>query len=380
LAATYWIIKTDETGTVSFSIVRSALRGAVNIIGDGSTYEADGQFISMDDVTEVDVVCTNASGEPLETIYLDSGAAGYAWVHVPIQPGDSIECRWYNIRSTGDEPVSEIDFRTYVVNCDDDPGVVSEANGNIPPDGCALQSGAWISISSEDGSLLGECVTGEAGFCDLALPDQTDVVVTEDVDTVPSGYTPRDNSIQTRAETEFAGAVFVNLPAELATDEPNTELIEPTETPEPIGRPTHIHAGVCGELKDSPRFDLEDITTASPTSSPTPGATPDSGIVEVEVSRTVIDVSLADLLASPFAINVHLSREATKVQLVCGNIGGDLRQDGSISVGLSALNNSGFVGVAYLRPVSDNPDQTEVLVFLFAEDSLATPVATPMTP
>ena len=39
------------------------------------------------------------------------------------------------------------------------------------------------------------------------------MTVTEDTTTAPAGTTPRQNPITTQAVTEFAGALFINMPA-----------------------------------------------------------------------------------------------------------------------------------------------------------------------
>jgi hypothetical protein len=125
-----------------------------------------------------------------------------------------------------------------------------------------------------------------------------------------------------------------------------------------VGRPVHVHAGTCADLASSPRYPLTDLTTPEAT----PEGAPEAAVAEA--SYTVIDVSLDDLLASPHAINAHLSREEVAVYVVCGEIGGPRRSDGAVIVGLREQNDSGLTGIAYLVPDPNDPDRTRVSVFL----------------
>ncbi|HEY7032485.1 MAG TPA: cupredoxin domain-containing protein [Thermomicrobiales bacterium] len=68
------------------------------------------------------------------------------------------------------------------------------------------------------------------------------------------------------------------------------------------GHPAHIHNGTCTDLDPNPKYPLETVDANGH-------------------SQTTIDVSLADLLASPFAINVHKSAEEIGIYVACGEIG-----------------------------------------------------------
>jgi hypothetical protein len=66
--------------------------------------------------------------------------------------------------------------------------------------------------------------------------------------------------------------------------------------------PAHIHKGTCDALEPNPEYPLNDVDAKG-------------------ASETVVEgVSLEDLLAEPFAINVHLSAEQIGVYVTCGNI------------------------------------------------------------
>jgi plastocyanin len=127
--------------------------------------------------------------------------------------------------------------------------------------------------------------------------------------------------------------------------------------------PAHIHSGNCTELGDVV-YPLSDVSESSlvngtPIAGAVGGAT---DAVPVALSGTTVAAPLADLLASPFAINVHESAENIGNYIACGTIGGALIGTSDVAFGLSELNGSGYSGVATLH---DNGDgTTAVSVYL----------------
>jgi plastocyanin len=67
------------------------------------------------------------------------------------------------------------------------------------------------------------------------------------------------------------------------------------------GHPAHIHNGTCNDLDPNPAFPLEPVNE-------------DGG------STTTVGISVEDLLAEPFAINIHLSSDEIGVYVACGEI------------------------------------------------------------
>lgn len=67
------------------------------------------------------------------------------------------------------------------------------------------------------------------------------------------------------------------------------------------GHPAHIHSGTCTDLDPNPAFPLEEIDADGR-------------------STTTVGISLQDLLAQPFAINIHKSAEEIGVYVACGEI------------------------------------------------------------
>ena len=119
------------------------------------------------------------------------------------------------------------------------------------------------------------------------------------------------------------------------------------------GHPAHIHEGTCDNLNPNPEYPLTSVD--------------ESGL-----SETDVEVSLDDLLASPYAINLHESDTNLGVYVACGEIvaadeaddSGDddaadddaaAEDNGTISIDLGELNDSGVSGTATL---TDNGDGT----------------------
>lgn len=127
--------------------------------------------------------------------------------------------------------------------------------------------------------------------------------------------------------------------------------------------PAHIHSGNCTELGDVvyPLSDVSEsaLVNGTPIAGGVAGA---ADAVPVALSGTTVPAPLADLLASPFAINIHESAENIGNYIACGTVGGILIGASDISFGLSELNGSGYSGVATLH---DNGDgTTAVSVYL----------------
>jgi len=123
------------------------------------------------------------------------------------------------------------------------------------------------------------------------------------------------------------------------------------------GHPAHIHEGTCDDLNPNPQYPLANVD-------------------ENGTSETDVDVSLDDLLASPFAVNLHESATNLGVYVACGEIvapegDDDTSEDtttsddtsdddtadesGTITIDLNELNDSGVSGTATL---TDNGDGT----------------------
>jgi hypothetical protein len=110
--------------------------------------------------------------------------------------------------------------------------------------------------------------------------------------------------------------------------------------------PSHIHAGTCAELDPNPAYPLDDVTQI------------EDGVVAT--STTTVAVSIDDLFAEPYAINVHESAENVANYVACGDIAGPV-VDGRLVIGLHEQNDSGMAGVAVLT--SNSAGGTDVTVY-----------------
>jgi hypothetical protein len=80
----------------------------------------------------------------------------------------------------------------------------------------------------------------------------------------------------------------------------------------------------------------------------------------VATSTTTVAVSIDDLFAEPYAINVHESAENVANYVACGDIAGPV-VDGRLVIGLHEQNDSGMAGVAVLT--SNSAGGTDVTVY-----------------
>ena len=138
--------------------------------------------------------------------------------------------------------------------------------------------------------------------------------------------------------------------------------------------PAHIHAGTCptpgnvvAELGAvSGQFLVDGTASASAESIGQATAVP------VEASITTVALPLADIAAGGHAIVVHKSLDEMGVYILCGDIGGHTIGSADLPIGLAALNDSGYSGIAWLH---DNGDGSTA-VNLFATRA---PAATAQT-
>ena len=138
------------------------------------------------------------------------------------------------------------------------------------------------------------------------------------------------------------------------------EAVAPAATPEAVAgapRPLHIHRGGRTNLG----------RVGMPLTDLVPAVSDPVGQAELattaESSYTNVPLALADILAAPHAINVHLSADQIGTYIACGEIGGAVDPTGAVIIGLREVNNSGFTGIAFLQPGLDGLS-TDVSVFI----------------
>lgn len=130
--------------------------------------------------------------------------------------------------------------------------------------------------------------------------------------------------------------------------------------------PAHIHSGTCGAGLGDVVYPLSNVSESAmvngtPVAGTMGGAT---DAIPVAISGTTVQTSLADLLAAPYAINIHESAENIGNYIACGNIGGMMIGSSDLAVGLGELNESGYSGVATLH---DNGDGTTAVSIYLTE-------------
>ncbi len=121
--------------------------------------------------------------------------------------------------------------------------------------------------------------------------------------------------------------------------------------------PVHIHSGNCDELGEvvAPLTDL--------TAPEGDRVGQRNRAAQGDTSFTNVPLTLDAILANDHAINAHLSVDQIDVYIACGEVGGVIAPDGSLTIGLREESDSGYTGIAYLAPGADGAS-TNVTVFL----------------
>jgi hypothetical protein len=142
--------------------------------------------------------------------------------------------------------------------------------------------------------------------------------------------------------------------------------------------PAHIHAGTCDDLDPNPAAPLTDVTMWMNDTDDETENTPQGSLTAPMLlrSETDVEMSLDDLLATSYAINVHESAENIQNYVACGEIGGIVVDDDgdTLAVAISPLNDSGVHGIAFLE---GDDDSTNVKVWLAEPRVEEEPAATP---
>jgi hypothetical protein len=122
-----------------------------------------------------------------------------------------------------------------------------------------------------------------------------------------------------------------------------------------------IWAGSCSSLEEA-------VVPLAPVVVPEGDAQGQAGAAPVAQSVTEVPLLLMDLLSASYAVAVQGSSEQTGMPIACGEIGGALSEDGSLAVGLEAMNGAKMSGVASFAPTAAS-DGTLVTVLLVDERS-----------
>ena len=87
-------------------------------------------------------------------------------------------------------------------------------------------------------------------------------------------------------------------------------------------------------------------------------------------STTEVPLPLMDILAASHAIAAYASPEEVGTPIACGEIGGALGEDGTLAIGLQAMNGAKMSGVSYFTP-GECAGSTIVTVLLVDEQGCA---------
>jgi hypothetical protein len=89
----------------------------------------------------------------------------------------------------------------------------------------------------------------------------------------------------------------------------------------------------------------------------------------LEASVTTVPMAYADLFTAPHSIVVHHSADDMGTYLVCGDIGGPEMGATDIAIGLGAVGDSGYTGIATLH--DDGDGTTSVTVYITTPATMA---------
>jgi hypothetical protein len=222
------------------------------------------------------------------------------------------------------------------------PGVAQAFDGGPAPL-TSIPVGSVACVSGADCAAGEICLNGACAPRDAAPPGTTGTTVT--------------TAAQPTGEVAVAGTTPV-APPETTPVSAVGGLIQPGQ---PL--PARIYAGRCGALGAEAAFQLIDVGSVEGVEE---GEAPQGALTAIpaEFSTTVVNATLADLLAAEHAIDVRVDDADPATSIACGDIGGPVETgaDGdALAVGLQERGESAYSGIAWLQ---DEGQRTLVRVFL----------------
>ena len=124
-------------------------------------------------------------------------------------------------------------------------------------------------------------------------------------------------------------------------------------------QPADIRAGGCADQGDV-------VATLNPLVVPEGESQGPNGATPVAQSVTDIPLMVPDMLSATHSVMVYASPEQVGTPMVCGEIGGVVGEDGTLSIGLQAMDGGNESGVASFAPTRKG-DGTTVTVNFIAE-------------
>lgn len=132
------------------------------------------------------------------------------------------------------------------------------------------------------------------------------------------------------------------------------------------GRPAHIHVGLCpvpGEI-------VGPLSEVSPSVGVTVGA---RSALEVEHSRSTVDLTLSELVATEHVVAVHVAHDQMETIIACGDIGGPMRSATELVIGLGPVGDAGYSGVALLAGLGEGMTTVDVYITSSGGGAVASP-------
>jgi len=250
----------------------------------------------------------------------------------------------------------------------------TDENGSAMVDASGASLGAVVTIAMPDVyvSFYPVCVKNEDESVDMQINDDAialngladgDVVYC-DWFLYGNGSTPLESG-STPEATEASGGVKATPEADV--------IIEQTAAPsEPVrgGRAVKLYTGDCDDLGEDVIW-LNDILEKSGEH------VGDEAAIQAAASvNWSAEFSLNDAIADGYALAVFANDDDIAALLACGELGGVDNQDGTLSIGLQQIDESGVIGTALFAYNSEDHTTADVIV-VTSDTLLPTPTATP---
>jgi hypothetical protein len=188
--------------------------------GSGHTDSQGNVTISLDPGT---YLIAGPPGDFLDDQFLTcSPDQGNFGPHGPVvlDAGENVICDYYAVPgrrceacpATPTPPAGAGHIRYFdALVCEYNPGPVSTKMQPYPPGGCTMPAGIKLTATTGDGQLIGSCITENGGYCAMHVPYDV-VILSEDVNTLPDGYSPRANPQLTYFIIGEGASTVVNIP------------------------------------------------------------------------------------------------------------------------------------------------------------------------
>lgn len=211
---------------------------------------------------------------------------------------------------------------------------------------CTRNDGEDVDMQIDDeGITINQIAVGDVVYCDWFLYGKGSTPLASDATPEASGET-------------------------VATPEPAATIEAQSEPAEPVrgGRAVKLFTGDCDSLGDEVIW-FNDLLDEQGEPVGDERAIPAAASVNWDA-----EFSLNDAITDGYAIAVFANDDAAAPLLACGELGGVDNQDGTLSVGIQQVDNSGVAGTALFSYSSDDHATANVIVVI--SDSLV-PTVTP---